>query len=107
MSKMSELSYAAEELKRCGDALIAVSETLANLYSSENVVQVGVQPNAEKLVPEQTPVSLEDVRAVLAEKSRNGLTAEVRALLEKHGVVKLSEINPAAYPALLAQAKEL
>jgi hypothetical protein len=31
----------------------------------------------------------------------------VRGLLEKHGAAKLSEIDPAKYAALLADAKEL
>ena len=44
---------------------------------------------------------------VLAEKSRAGHTAEVRALLVKHGAEKLSDIDPARYPALLADAEVL
>jgi hypothetical protein len=31
MSKMSELSLAVTELKRCGEALISISESLADL----------------------------------------------------------------------------
>ena len=45
--------------------------------------------------------------AVLAEKSRAGHTAEVKALLLKHGADKLSDIDPAEYPALLADAEVL
>ena len=48
-----------------------------------------------------------EVRAVLAEKSRSGYTAQVRALLEKHGAAKLSEVDPVEYPALLEDAEEL
>jgi hypothetical protein len=51
------------------------------------------------------PVTLEDVRAVLAEKSRSGHTAEIRELLLRHGAAKLSEIDPAEYTALLAEAE--
>ena len=50
-------------------------------------------------------LKLEDVRAVLAEKSRAGHTAEVRALLKKYGAAKLSEINPANYEALMKDAE--
>ena len=107
MSKLSELSLAVAELKRCGEALIGVSETLADLFSSGDDTQTGDQTIVEVPEPERTLVSLEDVRAVLAEKSRGGLTVEVRALLEKHGAGKLSEIDPAKYFALLAEAKEL
>ena len=52
-------------------------------------------------------VTLESVRAVLAEKSRAGHTDAIRALLEKHGASKLSGINPANYAALLADAEVL
>ena len=57
--------------------------------------------------PEEKPLTLEEVRAVLAEKSRAGHTAEVKELLNKHGADKLSEIDPSEYPALLADAEVL
>lgn len=62
---------------------------------------------AEKQEPEEKPLTLEEVRAVLAEKSRSGHTEEVRELLAKHGADKLSEIDPAEYAALLAEAEVL
>lgn len=52
-------------------------------------------------------MTLEEVRAVLAEKSRSGHTEEVRELLAKHGADKLSEIDPVEYAALLAEAEVL
>jgi hypothetical protein len=45
------------------------------------------------------------VRAVLAEKSRAGHTAEVRELLQKYGADKLSAVDPANYEALLKDAE--
>ena len=62
---------------------------------------------AAKQEPEEKPLTLEEVRAVLAEKSRSGHTDEVRELLARHGADKLSEIDPAEYPALLAEAEVL
>ena len=56
---------------------------------------------------EPKPLTLERVRAALAEKSRAGHTSEVKALLIKHGADKLSDIDPAEYPALLAEAEVL
>jgi hypothetical protein len=50
-------------------------------------------------------LKLEDVRAVLAEKSRAGHTAEVRDLLQKYGAEKLSAVDPANYEALLKDAE--
>ncbi|MCR0265014.1 hypothetical protein MKC73_14025 [[Clostridium] innocuum] len=67
---------------------------------------------AEELKPEskqkkEKPLSLEDVRAVCAEKSREGFTAEVKEILTKHGADKLSEVDPTEYKALLAEVEAL
>ena len=58
-------------------------------------------------VSEEKTLTLEDVRAVCADKSRSGFTEEVKAILNKHGVEKLSEVNPAEYKALLAEVEVL
>ena len=65
------------------------------------------EPPTETPAPEEKPLTLEQVRATLAEKSRAGHTSEVKALLIKHGADKLSDIDPAEYPALLAEAEVL
>jgi len=59
------------------------------------------------VLPERAPVTLEQVRAVLAEKSRDGHTAQIRELLATHGAAKLSAIDPAQYPGLLAAVEVL
>ncbi len=114
MSKMSELAAEIAELKHCGEILIGISESLADLFSApeEHMEKQTIKKTAAKKEekPKKTPkqekiLSLTDVRAVLAEKSRNGYTAEVKALLNKHGADKLSEIDPAEYSALLADAE--
>ena len=52
-------------------------------------------------------ITIEQVRAVLAEKSQAGLTAQVKDLLTSFGSVKLSGIDPARYPELIEAAKAL
>lgn len=52
-------------------------------------------------------LTLEEVRTVLAEKSRNGFTAEIKELLKKYGASKLSEVDPKNYEALLKDTEEL
>ena len=65
-------------------------------------------PTSEKVPdPKTKPVTLEQVRAVLADKSQQGLTAGVRTLLEKYGAPKLSQIDPEHFSALLADAENL
>lgn len=52
------------------------------------------------------PVTYEEVRAVLADKSRTGFRAEVKALLTAHGVRQLSEItDPAVFAGLMQEAE--
>ena len=63
----------------------------------------------EKVVPaaEEKKITIEDVRAVLAEKSQEGKTREVKALLMKYDAGKLSGVKPEDYPALLKEAEVL
>lgn len=103
MGKMNELSQAIDELRRCGDALIGIADSLRGLFSG-NDAEAEAQPTVEAAKPALT---LEQVRAALAEKSRGGYTAQVRELLVKHGAAKLSDIDPAEYPVLMADAGEL
>lgn len=63
-------------------------------------------PGTEYAEPSVT-VSVEDVRAILAEKSQDGLTAKVRELLESFDAKKLSAVDPARLPELLEAAKAL
>ena len=103
MSKMGELDLCVSELRSVAQSLNTVADSLTSLFSGSQP-RTSVQPESK---PTSKPLTLEEVRAVLAEKSRNGHTAKIRELLEKHGAAKLSEINPSEYPALLAEAEVL
>ena len=50
----------------------------------------------------------EEARAVLAEKSRTGFRAEVKAILTRHGVTQLSDVkDPKVLAAIVAEAEEI
>ena len=91
MSKMSELSQVLEEMVSCGENLIHAAKALKDIFSSTE--------------EEKKSVSLEDVRAVLAEKSRRGFTEEVKEIISKHGADRLSGIDPSEYESLLSEAE--
>ena len=91
MGKLSELDAVIKDLRSASATILEVADTLAEMF--------GGKPT-EEVAP-----TLEAVRAVLAEKSRTGHTAEVRSLLEKYGATKLSQIDPANYKSLLADAE--
>lgn len=62
------------------------------------------EPDKEPAAP---VVTIEDVRAVLAEKSQSGLTTKVKELLESFGACKLSAVKETDYGKLLEAAKKL
>ena len=126
MSKIKLLLDVIGDLRSLADSLQAVADAVADSNAAEAEMTTTKEPEetgkagktgksakntakkdakAAKQEPEEKPLTLEEVRAVLAEKSRSGHTEEVRALLNKHGADKLSEIDPAEYPALLAEAE--
>lgn len=63
-------------------------------------------PDPEPAKAEE-PVSLDQVRAVLACLSQAGYTAKVRELIQTAGAGKLSEVNPAKYGWLLSRAEAM
>lgn len=56
---------------------------------------------------EEKKISIEEVRKILADKSRLGHTNEIRELLSKYGAKKLSEIDPSNYKSLLKDVGEI
>ena len=119
---MDELLDNVQKLVLCGRAMLDAIEEIAN-QSAMFKVQSANEPAAEA-PSEPAPVkqtetvkteteapktaTMEEVRGLLAEKSRSGFRAEVKALLTAHGVEKLSEItDPVELGKLKAEAEEL
>ena len=91
-------------------SLADVFEAIADTYRDVAVVKVHeniIDVQEATALPTEKEVGLEDVRAVLGQKSQAGLTAEVRELISKYGGTRLSDIDPTQYKALLAEAEEL
>lgn len=86
--------------------LLDVATDMKNLACSIQAVAEAMQKTEEKAVVKKD-VTLEQVRTVLAEKSRNNLAEKVRELLEKYGANKLSAIDPEKYSELMADAEKL
>ena len=103
MSKMAEMAQPIEELRTAAASINAAADWLYQQFSGDDDEAKVTEAPAKK--KPKLELKLEDVRAVLAEKSRAGHTAEVRALLKKYGAAKLSEINPANYEALMKDAE--
>lgn len=93
------------------DEIIAAIRDIksATHYVDEVVDQViaalGGQPAPE--TAQEPELKLENVRAILADMSRKGYTAQIRELLGKYGAAKLPEVDPANYNALLEDVEGL
>ena len=88
----------AKDWKTIQEVLKGVVETLNSLIDEDK----------EHATPEKAvTITLPEIRAVLANVSRSGRTAEVRNLLKKFNSTKLSEVKEEDYPALMKEAKEL
>ena len=105
MSKMSDMAATIKELHNAAAVITDVANWLTEMFST--TVSVDEAQEGEPVSPPEPALTLEQVRAVLADKSRQGHTAEIRALLQKYGASKLSGIDPTNYKALLADAEVL
>lgn len=92
--------------------LMEIKEDAENLASSIGVLLKALEsdeevPKEEKVKQNEKIYEIEDVRKILADKSRLGHTAKIRELLEKYGAKKLSEIDPSNYKDLVADVEKL
>ena len=102
MGKISELELAIRDLRTAAATINDVADTLAEMFSAASADEA-----QDAATPAEPVLTLEQVRAVLADKSRQGHTAEIRSLLQKYGASKLSGIDPVHYNALLADVEVL
>ena len=100
MSKMSEMSATIEELRKCAAVISDAANLLSEKFSGDEAPE---EPTPVK----EPPLTLEAVRAVLANKSRAGYTAQIRSLLQKYGADKLSGVDPTNYKTLLEDVEGL
>ena len=104
MSKMNDIAMTIEELRNVATAINDVANWLAQQFG-------GASGTAEKaevpVAPAKPALTLEEVRAVQADKSRAGHTSEIRELLKKYGASKLSLVDPKHYEALLREVEVL
>lgn len=103
MSKVQFLLDVIRDLHSLADSIQAVADAmLENEHPTDESQQPAITETSDK-----STIKLEQVRAVLAEKSHDGFTAEIRALLQKHGADKLSLIDPSEYESLMKDAEAL
>lgn len=75
---------------------------LANDEPEEALVET-----PEEKSPEEKPITLEEVRAAMADKSRDGHREAVKAIITKYGANNLSSLDSKHYAAALKEVGEL
>ena len=100
MNKTIKLKAVIDEIGNLHQSLLDFYDALTSNQGFE-VIDV---PEENVSAP---TVTLKQVRAVLAEKSRMGMTAAVRNLLNEYGVEKLSVLDPQYYAEILEKAEDL
>ncbi len=115
MSKIKLALEVVNDLKSLAESI----EGLVHAMEANEVEAVKEAPKKKKTKaeqpvldePEDTPEvkqpTLEELRAVMADKSRDGFRAEVKAILTKYGANNLSSLDPKHYVSALKEVGEL
>lgn len=104
MSRIKLLLDVVEDMRSLADSLQAAAEAIAQGDAGTPAEPAPPPVVKADPVPE---VSLEEVRAFLGQKSRDGYTDAVRGLLQQFSATRLSEVDPKDYAALMKAAEEL
>lgn len=105
-----------EELKK--ELVAALCRLSADLAVLGDLLENSTTKEPDKPAPESVPEpkkeeveklpTFEEARAILAEKSRTGFRAEVKAILTKHGVKQLSEVkDPKVLAEMVSEAEAI
>ena len=105
---------ASDKMQQLGDDLARLAASIAEiakeLKSVSHVDHGSGEPESKDDAPDrQIPKqpTLEEVRAILADRASNGHREEVQALIQKRGAKKLSDVDPADYASLIEEASAL
>lgn len=104
MSRIKLLLDVVSDMRSLADSIETIADAIT---SGEALKEESSSKKTSEVEVKEKPISLEEVRGVLAKKSQAGLTSQVRELIEKHGGSKLSEVDPSNYGALLKDAEVL
>lgn len=116
MSKMSNLCLLLGEIIEHCEAILEAAKEIKTIFSEEpqttalpeiSEIKAPKETTKKETVAQEKALSFTDVRAKLAEKSREGFTADIKEILRNHGAEKLSDIQPADYETVLREVEAL
>ncbi len=101
----------ADELIAAMDRLAVALESQKTSISEVGVVEPTAEPEPEKEISiparEETPITAEQIRAVLTTKNKAGKKDAIQELLKRYGTVNLTKLDPAKYADFLKEAEAL
>ena len=100
MSKLKQMNELINEMEGTAKYYLRLVDEFRKLLSSEEETTTSEEPK----VKQQKELKLEDVRAVLATKAKDGFKNEVRSLLNKYGAESLSALATEHYAAVIEEA---
>lgn len=107
------------ELLRIAEGFSIVAEGLRGLAKAEGSTKdkaavkeqkqdaAKAQQESAAEAQQEKPATLEGIRALMAQKTQEGKSKEIKELLQKYGAAKLSAVKPEDYPALMQEAQVL
>ncbi len=95
-----------DKARQIGNDLACLAASLAEIAEEIKSMYDFDHDEPEPAPPEPKAMTLEEVRAVLIEKTQAGFREQVQAAIRKHAD-KLSAIDPAEYPSLIADVEGL
>jgi len=115
---VSDLKSLAESIETLVQAMESNEPNLENEVAKEAVKETKkrtktkptpepVNDEPEEQAPEEKSITLEEVRAAMADKSRDGHREAVKAIITKYGANNLSALDPKHYAAALKEVGEL
>lgn len=115
MQKNKELIKAIDGVIGQAQAFMALTEELTTFSKNletcfkelKNTIEGKESTKNEEKQANEKSYTKEDVRATLSEKSAEGFSKEVKALLLKYGADKLSTLSPDYYGEIIKEAKEI
>lgn len=106
MSKVKLLLDVVEDMRSLADSLQSVADSIqGDTAEAEKAPAQTADDTPSK--PAAPQITIDQVRTLLAEKSGEGKTQAVKALLYKYDAGKLSGVKPEDYAALMEEARKL
>ena len=115
MSKMSNLDLVLDEMITAGQKMIEAANALKEMFSetAEPEPKKAAKKREAAEEPATAPAETEapktytftEVRGIMAGLSGQGKKAEAKALLQKFGANRLSDLDEKDYPALVQEAQ--